>query len=89
MQQKLFLMTDANLLAKFKAPAGRLRQLLDSKKADEEILEELFLATVSRPPTETDKQRFAAYRSRHPDRQAAFTDALWALINTREFIFNH
>jgi len=87
--QKLFLMTDPNLIGKISSPAGRLQTLLKSKKADDEILEELFLATLSRRPTEADRKYFAEYRQTVNDRRAAFTDTLWALINTRQFILNH
>lgn len=87
--QTLYRMTDPNVLAKLKAPTGRLQQLLKTDKGDDAVLEELFLATLTRPPTVKEKQSFADYRAKRPDRQAAFTDTLWALINTREFILNH
>jgi hypothetical protein len=87
--QKLFLMTDANLMSKFTAPGGRLQTLIKSTKTDEEALEELFLATVSRLPTEADRKVFAEHKARVKDRAALLTDTLWALINTREFILNH
>jgi hypothetical protein len=79
--------------------------ILKEKKDDLEALEELFLATLSRRPTEKEKATFAAYRDsktkddtkpavgRRPvvstGRVALFQDALWAVINTTEFIFNH
>ena len=87
--QKLFLMTDPNLMGKFNNPTGRLQTLLKSKKSDDEVLEELFLATLSRRPTEADRKYFAEYRQTEGDRRMVFADALWALINTREFILNH
>jgi len=89
--QKLFLMTDQGVLDKFRDDRvdGRLQRLLKSKKSDEEVLEELFLATLSRLPTIRDRQAFADYRKMVTDRRAAFTDTVWALINTREFILNH
>jgi hypothetical protein len=87
--QKLFLMTDQNLINKLHAPAGRLERLLESDLTDEQVLEELFLATLTRPPTQRDREVFAAYRAGEADRRAVFTDTLWALINTREFILNH
>jgi hypothetical protein len=87
--QKLFLMTDKGLLDKFSAPEGRLSQLLQGELTDEQILEELFLATLTRLPTQRDRELFAVYRARQQERRAAFTDTLWALINTREFILNH
>jgi hypothetical protein len=81
-------MTDPVLLGKIRSPNGRL-QLLLQKKSDPEVLEELFLATLTRFPTEQEKRQFAAYRARQNDRQGAFIDTVWALINTREFITNH
>jgi hypothetical protein len=87
--QKLFTMTDPVLLAKFRAPDGRLAGLLKSGKNDDEILDELFLATLTRLPRPRDRALFQEIRARVPDRATAFGDALWALINTREFILNH
>ncbi|MFO0970056.1 MAG: DUF1549 and DUF1553 domain-containing protein [Gemmataceae bacterium] len=87
--QKLFLMTDPGLLAKFNAPAGRLQGLLSSKKSNDEVLDELFLATLSRSPSDSDRKLFNDHLRIVRDRRAAFTDTLWALINTREFILNH
>ena len=87
--QKLFLMTDQGLLDKFRVDDGRLEKLLKSNRKDHEVLDELFLATLSRLPSEQDRQAFADYRKTVTDRRAAFTDTVWALINTREFILNH
>ncbi|HKI35329.1 MAG TPA: DUF1549 domain-containing protein [Gemmataceae bacterium] len=87
--QKLYFMVDPGVLTKIRAPKGRLQQLLDSKKADEEVLEELFLAALSRFPKESDKKVFAEYRARAKNRADAFTDVVWALVNTREFVLNH
>jgi hypothetical protein len=87
--QRLFLMTDQGLLAKFNDPQGRLQTLLKSKMSDEETLNELFLATLSRYPTDRDRKAFAVHLQTASNRQAAFADTLWALINTREFILNH
>jgi len=87
--QRLFLMTDQSLLAKFNDPQGRLSNLIKSKLNNDEILDELFLATLSRYPTDRDRKAFAGHLQTAASRQAVFTDTLWALINTREFILNH
>ena len=87
--QTLYRMTDPAVLQKLAAPTNRLGQLPKAKKADGEILEELFLACLGRPPGAAEAEAFAAHRRREPNRQAAFQDTLWALINTREFILNH
>ncbi len=87
--QKLYLMADGTILAKLRSPQNRLAALLAAHRDDGEALEELFLATLSRPPTEKEKARFAEYRAGQKDRRKAFADTLWALVNTTEFIFNH
>ncbi|HZZ79194.1 MAG TPA: DUF1549 domain-containing protein [Gemmataceae bacterium] len=88
--QKLFLMTDPGVLAKFNDPQGRVQNLVKSKTiTDEQALEELFLATLSRMPTAKDRQTFAAHRQRVGSRREALVDTMWALINTPEFILNH
>ena len=29
------------------------------------------------------------YVAKQPDRKAGFEDAFWAILNTKEFLFNH
>ncbi|MBV9122090.1 MAG: DUF1553 domain-containing protein, partial [Planctomycetes bacterium] len=87
--QALYLMDDPSVLTKLQAPNGRLKQLLRSNKTDDEILDELFLATLTRYPTEADRQTFQECRAQSKDRQTAFVTTLWALINLKEFILNH
>jgi hypothetical protein len=94
--QKLFLLADVNLQQKLKAPQNRITDILKEKADDNEAFDELFLATLSRFPTAAERKQFAEYRDgkKAPAaaggvRRAVFTDTLWALINTTEFIFNH
>ncbi len=49
--QKLFLMADPSIQQKMQSPQGRVRKLLAAEKDDDKALDELFLATLSRPPT--------------------------------------
>jgi hypothetical protein len=53
------------------------------------MIDELFLATLTRYPTQRERELFLEYRKNSRSAEAACTDALWALINTTEFIFNH
>ena len=72
-----------------KPTAGRLKKLLDEKRSDEDVMDELFLATLSRFPSEDERRAVRAQlRDRH-NRETGFVDVVWALINTREFILNH
>jgi hypothetical protein len=86
--QKLFLLADQTLRDKLQNPNNRLKTLLAEHKDDAEALDELFLATLARLPTDSDRAAFAKVRARK-ERTEAFRDALWAILNTSEFIFNH
>jgi hypothetical protein len=85
--QTLFLMTDPILLKKMEG--GRLKSLLASKSTDAQVVEELFLATLSRLPEVAESKAALEAVGRAADRRAGFVNVLWALINTREFILNH
>jgi hypothetical protein len=85
--QTLFLMVDPIILRKI--ATGRLKGLLASKLTDAEVVEELFLATLSRLPEAAESKAALEAVGRAADRKAGFADVLWALVNTREFILNH
>jgi hypothetical protein len=87
--QKLFLMADPTLQGKLQGNRNRVKSLLASKMSDDKIVEELFLATVSRFPGEKEKSAAVDHLSESQDKQKACSDLLWALLNTDEFIFNH
>ncbi len=87
--QTLFRMTDASILAKFVDQKGRIAALARSKLTDEELVEELFLSTLSRLPRADEKTEAVKHLSEAKTRAAAVTDLIWALVNTREFILNH
>src|SRR5207248_1845340 len=46
-----------SIQAKIASHEGRLARLLEAKKSDEEILNELYLATLSRPPRDDEIAR--------------------------------
>ena len=85
----LYRMTDQAILGKLRAANNRINALLKSKMSDDEILDELFLATLTRLPNADEKRAFAEHRDAEKNRAAAITDTMWALINTREFVLNH
>lgn len=64
---------------------GRLEKLLTAQASSEQIVEELFLATVSRPPQGEEKRQAVALLER--SRQVGAEDLLWALLNRVDFIF--
>ncbi len=87
--QTLFRLTDPSLAAKLTLPTNRAHTLAKSKKSNDEAVEELFLGTLSRFPTDAEKADALNYIAAEKIRAAGLQDVLWALINTREFILNH
>jgi hypothetical protein len=63
-----------------------LTELLASGRGDAEILEDLYLASVTREPTTEELQAALAHLAKGGDRRAAYEDLLWALLNSREFL---
>jgi hypothetical protein len=62
-----------------------LGELLREFPGDRELIEELYLRTVSRPPDRGETQQALRYLRRMDNRAEGFEDVLWALINSSEF----
>ncbi|MGC8001324.1 hypothetical protein, partial [Salmonella enterica] len=57
--------------------------------SDAEILETLYLGALSRRPTVTETRVLLELVKKAPKREDGFQDVLWALLNSKEFLFNH
>ncbi len=66
---------------------NRLEELLASGKHELEIVDDLFWSTLSREPTTRELDRFAYRLMTADDRRKAAEDLLWALLNSKEFLF--
>jgi mono/diheme cytochrome c family protein len=65
-------------------------KMIQEKKSDREITEDLFLRVFGRMPVEKEWTAVQQAVANAPDaRQAAFEDLFWALLNSKEFFFNH
>ena len=88
--QSLHLMNSKTLQAKLSNANGRARKLAESDRSPAEIVTELYLISLNRPPTEEELQiATATFNAREAKRQSATEDLFWALLNSAEFVFNH
>jgi hypothetical protein len=62
---------------------------LAEKKPPLAIVEELYIRCFSRKPLPQELTKINGILSTQPDQQKALEDAFWALLNAREFMFNH
>jgi hypothetical protein len=70
--------------------AVALEQALKAARSPVQVVERLYLATLSRRPTTAESQRLTQYlRSHNTDVRKAYRDILWALLNSSEFALNH
>ena len=53
------------------------------------LIDELYLTALGRMPTSAEWKRVSEHIEKAKDKQRAVEDALWAILNTREFLFNH
>ena len=63
--------------------------MLKAGKKPGEIIDELFIRTLSRKPSETESKKMMALVSANPGDKNGYDDVLWALVNSTEFEFNH
>src|SRR5436309_13466780 len=87
--QALQLINGPTVNDKLRAPANRLGKLLGQKLTEPQVLEQLYLATLSRSPNEGEQKAALAHVAKNTDKRKAWEDVHWALINSKEFLFRH
>ncbi len=86
--QLLHLQNGDGIVNKLNDGQGRLNKLLDREADNDKVAEELFLATFSRLPHDAERMAFTQAMA-GSDRREVFQDLFWALLNSKEFAFNH
>jgi hypothetical protein len=89
MPQLLHLQNGQTVTDKIGNIDGRLTKLLQQKKGADAVVEELFLATLSRRPTEAQKAEITKSLADGDRPEEVYRDLFWALLNSKEFAFNH
>ena len=87
--QLLHLMNAKGIQDRIANKDNRLGKLLASGKSDPEILNALYLGTLGRMPSAREKMVALLDVDLGKDRRIAWEDIQWALLNQKEFLFNH
>ncbi|MCI0348918.1 MAG: DUF1549 and DUF1553 domain-containing protein, partial [Acidobacteriales bacterium] len=69
-------------------PEGRIAQWVIGKLPDKKLVEELYLAALSRTPEPREFELGLGYLAQSPNRAEKAQDLMWALINSNAFLFN-
>ena len=86
MRQALLLRNNPQIMTWIKSGAV-LQRIKSGAGPVERKVEEMFLAALSRMPSDLERARYADFVGRHPDQ--GFEDAYWTLLNTPEFVTRH
>lgn len=68
---------------------GVIARLVKDQKSHDEIVDELYLGSLSRFPTADEKAKNKYFVDAVENKTEAYQDLLWTLLNSREFMFNH
>jgi len=89
--QVLHLSNGDTINKKLGAAENRIGKFLADKTPPDKIVEELYLAALSRFPTETEKKKVmkVVANSSESDLRPLMEDVCWAILSSKEFLFNH
>lgn len=68
---------------------GVVKKLMNAQKGPREIATELYLRTFNRFPTDEELAHLEPHWGVSEQQPAVFHDVFWALLNAKEFMFNH
>lgn len=89
MIQALHLSNGSTLNDKLAAKESVVEQLLSSEKSADAVIDEAYLATLCRYPTKREKEGFRELlvAAKGAEKRLAYEDLFWALMTSREFLF--
>lgn len=68
---------------------GLVATRLGEEVPHEKIIEEIYIRCMTRKPTEKELTNLMELVGQEENKQQALEDVFWALLNSREFVFNH
>jgi hypothetical protein len=92
--QALHLNNGKTLNDKLKAPKSLVERWAKEKLGDEEAVQRVFMVALCREPTAAERKKFGellaeAAKDPKASRHEALEDLFWAVLTSKEFLFNH
>jgi hypothetical protein len=85
----IHLLNNPSIVGNIRAADARIPGWLSSGLTDDQIVERLYLATISRRPTAQESALVARHLKSVPDRASGLFDVQFALFNSNEFLMRH
>ena len=90
MSQALHISNGDTLNQKLSAAGNRIDRMQKDGLSDAQVIEEAYLAALSRPPTPEQEAKLLPLLAVGPaERRQAIEDLFWSLLSSKEFLFNH
>jgi hypothetical protein len=87
--QALHLLNSDEIQNKLTRAGGRADMLAKDMRPDNQKVEELFYWAFAHKPTPEQLNQALAHIAQHEkDKKVAYENIIWALLNTKEFVFN-
>ena len=89
LSQALHTLNGDTLGTKISHKDGRVAKLLAEKREHDEIVQDLYLVALSRVPSSEELAASKAFLADYETPRECYEDLLWALMNSKQFLFVH
>ncbi|MFT5522818.1 MAG: hypothetical protein ACI9G1_004759 [Pirellulaceae bacterium] len=91
MVQVLHISNGKTINDKLTAKENRVEEFLKEKLGEEEMIRRVYLCALSRLPTDAERKQLLATMEGAPqeEKRVVVEDLFWAVMSSREFLFNH
>jgi hypothetical protein len=89
LSQALQMINGPTVHGKLRADNGRIAIFVKENKPDDEVITTLYLSALSRKPTQAELDAAKRHIAAQQDRRLALEDVGWAILNSKEFLFQH
>jgi hypothetical protein len=88
LSQALSMLNGATVQGKI-SQGGLVRRLVAEGKTPEQVIDSIYVRCLTRKPSDEERAKLLAVVAQAENPQAGLEDTFWAVLNSREFLFNH